>query len=91
MLPLSFKEFCASRENTSEGALAEYMKSGGFPYIAAMKKDGMIGDYLEGLYNTVIIKDIEDRQSRRESNSNKRNINDIVLLKNIAKFLAGST
>ena len=90
MLPLSFKEFCASRENTSEGALAEYMKSGGFPYIAAMKKDGMIGDYLEGIYNTVIIKDIEDRQSRRESNSNKRNINDIVLLKNIAKFLAGS-
>lgn len=47
-----------------------------------------VEDYLEGIYNTVIVKDIEDRQARQETNSNKRKITDIPLLKNIAKYLA---
>ena len=44
--------------------------------------------YLEGIYNTVIVKDIEDRQVRRESEPSKRKITDIALLKSIAKYLA---
>ena len=46
--------------------------------------------YLEGIYNTIIIKGIEDRQRRREADPNKRRITDIALLKSIAKFLASS-
>ncbi len=39
---------------------------------------------------SIIVKDIEDRQRKRESNPNKRKVTDIVLLKSIAKFLANS-
>ena len=44
--------------------------------------------YLEGIYNTVIVRDIEDRQVRKESKPDRRKITDIALLKTIAKYLA---
>ena len=44
--------------------------------------------YLEGIYNTVIVRDIEDRQARKESDPTKRKVTDITLLKTIAKYLA---
>lgn len=44
--------------------------------------------YLEGIYNTVIVKDIEDRQARKESDPGRRKITDVALLKTIAKYLA---
>ena len=44
--------------------------------------------YLEGIYNTVIVRDIEDRQVRKESEPVRRKITDIALLKTIAKYLA---
>jgi hypothetical protein len=45
--------------------------------------------YLEGIYNTVIVRDIEDRQVRRENNPSNRKITDLTLLRTIAKYLAG--
>ena len=92
MLPLSFAEFCELREGGDKEALfAEYMKNGGLPYVAALGNDSeKIDTYLEGIYNTIIIKDVEERQRRKETDPNKRKINDIALLKNISKFLASS-
>lgn len=93
MLPLSFAEFCKQKnsESSVDELFAEYMRDGGMPYVALMDKTKEKVDmYLEGIYNTVIVKDIEDRQKRREQDANKRKITDIALLKNIAKFLAGS-
>ena len=52
------------------------------------RTDDKVDTYLEGIYNTVIVKDIEDRQKRQESNSDKRKINDIPMLKTIAKYLS---
>ena len=52
------------------------------------KAEEKISTYLEGIYNTVIVKDIEDRQSRKESDPDKRKITDITLLKTIARYLA---
>lgn len=49
---------------------------------------GKVETYLEGIYNTVIVKDIEDRQARKESEPSKRKVTDIALLKSIAKYLA---
>ena len=91
MLPLSFGEYCRAAGCTGEVALNEYMRYGGMPYIAAMDKTPDKTDtYLEGIYNTVIVRDIEDRQARREADSAKRKVTDIALLKSIARFLAGS-
>lgn len=89
MLPLSFKEFLSLTGLNEEEGLAEYLRHGGLPYVAQMNRTNeKVEAYLEGIYNTVIVKDIEDRQSRRESDPAKRKITDIALLKTIAKYLA---
>jgi len=91
MLPLSFSEYCRAAGCTGEAALNEYMRYGGMPYVAAMDKTPDKADtYLEGIYNTVIVRDIEDRQARKEADPAKRKVTDIALLKSIARFLAGS-
>ena len=89
MLPLSFYEFLEVTGSGQEQGLSEYMRDGGLPYVAVMDRTPeKVDTYLEGIYNTVIVKDIEDRQARKESDSDKRKINDILLLKTIAKYLA---
>ena len=89
MLPLSFREYMAVTGMAKEEAFAEFMKTGGIPYVAVMNRtDEKIDQYLEGIYNTVIVKDIEQRQTRREKESGKRKITDIALLKTIARYLA---
>lgn len=92
MLPLSFAEFCQIKKSGDKNELfAEYMKNGGLPYITNLGDDSeKIDTYLEGIYNTIIVKDIEERQKRRESDPDKRKVTDIALLKNISRFLAGS-
>ena len=89
MLPLSFREFVEATGLPVEQAFAEYGKSGSLPYVAVMDRtDEKVDAYLEGIYNTVIVKDIEDRQSRKENAPKKRKVTDIVLLKTIARYLA---
>lgn len=91
MLPLSFKEYCEETGESMEKGFADYLKNGGMPYIASMEKTNeKVSAYLEGIYNTVILKDIEDRQMRREQDPAKRKITDIVLLKSIARFLSST-
>lgn len=89
MLPLSFREFLAMTGLEPGRGFEEYLRDGGMPYIAAMDRtEEKINTYLEGIYNTVIVKDIEDRQIRKENDPSKRKITDITLLKTIAKYLA---
>lgn len=89
MLPLSFAEYLKCSGETGEQALASYMKFGGFPYLSQMENTvEKVDTYLEGIYNTVVVKDIEDRQLRKHPDPNKRKITDITLLKTIARYLA---
>lgn len=89
MLPLSFQEFLTITGTDEDRGLAEYLRDGGLPYIAMMERTPeKVETYLEGIYNTVIVKDIEDRQARKENDPSKRKITDITLLKTIAKYLA---
>lgn len=89
MLPLSFCEYLTLTELPKEEAFTEFMKTGGIPYIAVMNRtDEKVDQYLEGIYNTVIVKDIEERQVRIEKDAGKRKITDIALLKTIARYLA---
>lgn len=91
MLPLSFREYRELVGGESERTFVEYMKTGGMPYVARMDRTAeKIDMYLEGIYNTVIIKDIEDRQARKESDPTKRKVTDVVLLKTIARYLAST-
>ena len=89
MLPLSFREFLTVTKLEQERGFAEYLRNGGLPYLAVMDRTPQkVETYLEGIYNTVIVKDIEDRQARKESDPSKRKVTDITLLKTIAKYLA---
>ena len=92
MLPLSFKEYCGIKgEGDAERLFADYLRYGGLPYIASMNDvEDKAEAYLEGIYNTIILKDIEARQGRRESDPNRRKVTDMVLLRNIARFVASS-
>lgn len=92
MLPLSFAEYCEVKKGQDkEQLLSDYMRNGSLPYVATIDDAAdKVDMYLEGIYNTIIIKDIEERQKRRESDPNRRKVTDIALLKNIAKFFASS-
>lgn len=91
MLPLSFSEYYELNGGDKDSAFSGYLKNGGLPYVSMLKDDtDMTDTYLEGIYNTIIVKDIEERQKRQEADPNKRRITDITLLKNISRFLAGS-
>lgn len=84
VLPLSFKEIYNPQTNKEE-AFQKYIKTGGFPYINQIQLlNEQIDMYLEGIYNTVIVKDIEERINRKNSKS----VTDIALLKAISKYLS---
>lgn len=89
MLPISFREYITVTGMEKEAAFTEFMKTGGMPYVAVMNRtDEKVDQYLEGIYNTVIVKDIEERQARKEKDAGKRKITDLTLLKTIARYLA---
>lgn len=91
MLPLSFREYAELVSLPADQAFADYLRNGGMPYVAVMERtDEKVDTYLEGVYHTVIVKDIEDRQARRQQDPQKRKVTDIVLLKTIARFLAST-
>lgn len=84
ILPLSFKEVY-NPQTDKEEAFQKYIKTGGFPYINQIQLlNEQIDMYLEGIYNTVIVKDIEERINRK----NSKNVTDIALLKAISKYLS---
>ena len=89
ILPLSFQEYLSATKTEKEQAFSEYLQYGGLPYLTTMNRTSeKVNTYLEGIYNTVIVNDIEDREIRKESDPSKRKITDITLLKTIAKYLA---
>ncbi|MGN1382805.1 MAG: ATP-binding protein [Eubacterium sp.] len=92
MLPFSFREYMdVSGDTDPDRTFTDYLKFGGFPYAVMLGRDtNRVDTYLEGIYNTILIKDIEDREIRKSADPNKRKINDVTLLKNISRFLAGS-
>ena len=92
VLPFSFAEYrCAFPHEDTDALFAHYLQEGGFPYLSNLAHDAeRIGTYLEGIYNTIIIKDIEARENRKLGKTGDRGISDLGLLRSIAKFLASS-
>jgi predicted AAA+ superfamily ATPase len=83
MLPFSFAEFhLASEINDRTQAFETYRSIGSFPVVATQLKSdmGLSDQYLEGIYHTILIKDVVARKG----------VSDVALLKNIVKFLCSS-
>lgn len=81
MQPLSFAEFLSARRNKAAdvaGAWRDYVRFGSFPYATEFIPDAEAVDiYLEGLYNTIVMKDVVQR----------RKISDPALLERIVRYL----
>lgn len=80
MLPLSFSEYMQAANCDRRDAFRRYFKFGGFPYAAGIDDDEVVLDYMRGIYNTVLLKDVIERNK----------ISDAVLLESIIKFLLDS-
>ena len=80
MLPLSFKEYVlnsGSKDNL-ETKYRDYILNGSFPYTLELKNnERVVKDYLEGLLNTIVIKDVIQRN----------NFNDVILFQSVLKYL----
>lgn len=82
MLPLSFSEYLEFTEGKDiKSSFTDYLRFGSFPYVASLKKsDTVISTYIDGIYNTILIKDVATREG----------ITDISILESIVKFLCSN-
>ena len=71
MLPLSFREYRGTRPATEspEQSFNRYLLYGGLPYAATLDDDQDIADYLGGVFNTILVKDIALRHPRINTNA----------------------
>ncbi len=76
--PYSFKEFASaySEEKNTDRLFRKYINESCFPEAVTLSKDrgNLVNDYLQSIYDTVIIKDISQRHSLR----NVENLHRIV-------------
>lgn len=79
MLPLSFKEyvsFFSDQSNTAQ-LYMKYLTNSSFPGTLELVRKQDIGVYLEGIYNTILIKDIVTRKK----------ISDPSMLESVVEFM----
>ena len=82
MLPLSFAEYSETvKIPDKRECFNQYMNMGAFPYATRFADNSLAhSQYLEGIYSTVLVKDVMTR----------KNLKDVTLVKSIASFLAGN-
>ena len=80
MLPLSFKEYMQSTGSMEDRGIkyTEYLENSSFPYALELKgHPNEIRDYLDGIFNTIVVKDILTR----------RKIFDPLMLKSVLRYI----
>lgn len=79
MLPLSFKEYVSAfPENSSiERLYQNYIHNSSFPYTLELKRQKDIRQYLGGIYDSIVLKDIIAR----------RRFPDMAMLQSVVRFL----
>ena len=80
MLPLSFREYMESTGSMNDRGIkyAEYLQNSSFPYTLDLKNQpNEIREYLEGIYNSIVVKDIV----------NRKKITDTFMLKSVLQFV----
>ena len=79
MLPLSFKEYVSAfPEHTSIDRLyQDYIHNSSFPYALELKRQKDIRQYLDGIYDSIVLKDIVAR----------KRIPDIAMMQSVVRFL----
>lgn len=81
LFPFSFKEYMSAMQpgTSLETAYRRYVEKGAFPYVLQIADDSeMVREYLLGLYNTIVLKDVVAR----------KRMTDVMMLESIVRFLA---
>lgn len=95
VFPLSLKEFAVKNDySDGESALRDYMQYGGLPGVDPSRGQEYCWDYLQGVFNTVVVKDVmrqagivDPDKIRAISHFLQSNIGNITNDDNIAKDL----
>lgn len=78
MYPLSFKEYLSYYgKDANEKIYLDYINRSSFPYALKLEGESEIDDYLDALYNTIIVKDMGQRKK----------IADTLMLRTVSKFM----
>ena len=80
MLPLSFREYVEGISGTTNlpQAYTDYITKSSFPYTLELDNAAEIIDYLNGLYSTIVVKDILSR----------KRLPDVMMLESVIRFTA---
>lgn len=80
MLPLSFKEYAEGIGGTDylSQTYIEYVSKSSFPYTLELDTANEISDYLNAVYNTIVVKDIMSRNK----------LSDVMMLESVIRFTA---
>lgn len=80
MLPLSFREYVAGTDGGQnlQQAYSDYIGRSSFPYALALDSSAQIVDYLNSVYNTIVVKDIMARKK----------LSDVMMLESVIRFVA---
>lgn len=78
VLPLSFNEYLGYYGETDElKKYNDYINYGGFPYLINLSDNNEKLEYLDSVYNTVLMKDVISRKK----------VNDPLILESVCRFL----
>lgn len=79
MLPLSFKEYLSALPEKTDlpAKYRDYLVKSSFPYTLELEDEEQIRVYLDGIYNTVILKDVVAR----------KNISDVNILESVVRYM----
>lgn len=80
MQPLSFKEYVdgTGEYDNLQKAYNDYITKSSFPYTLELNTNSEVSDYLTGLYNTIVVKDIMSR----------KRLPDVMMLESVIRFTA---
>jgi uncharacterized protein len=98
MLPLSFREYLSGIKADKDLAFNQYLEYGGLPGLLELNsRDDLYRHYMEGVYNTIVIKDILGRSNIKETDLLESillymidNIGNLISANNIANYLTSS-
>ena len=80
MLPLSFREYIEAigGQDNLQDSYNRYVTNSSFPYTLELDSTEEISDYLDAVYNTIVVKDIMTRLK----------IQDVTMLESVIRFAA---
>lgn len=82
VFPLSFREFLPTvNDEDKKQAFDRYLSKGGFPFATQLNDNQTYYDYIDGIVNTVLVKDILSRKERGNA----------TLVEELAKYLTDTT